>query len=361
MSSLSHLGGAEISLSDIIKDLNAREEYEMQIVLPQPGDLSKRMSDLPVKVHFLSLKTQPGKLEKLFLFPLRLFLIIKKFHPDIVHLNTKGAIKYLLLSRIFLGFKWIQHIRGNLIKKDAKIFHQMVIGLSDIRIAISKSVRRSYNRKSDRNFHVLYNAFDFSVFSQKLNENGEQIFRKEVGIPHTHRVILSVGRISPIKRQHLLVAAAKELSSEPITFVICGDVVFDNVYERDYDQKLRRIAKPLKNIIFTGWQSELYKYYSIADLLVHTAYTEAFGRVLIEAAYYGVPVIATNRGAMAEIINGWALGGFFSEEPFNLSESIISALRNPPDDAVLQRRKERIMSDFALDNLIQALDELYKN
>ena len=355
------MGGAELSLSDIINGLHAKEGYEIQIALPQPGALSKRMSDLPVKVHFLSLKTQPGKLEKLFLFPLRLFLIIKKFHPDIVHLNTKGAIKYLLLSRIFLSFKWVQHIRGNLIKQDAKLFHQIVIGLSDIRIAISNSVRRSYNRVNDRNFHVLYNAFDFSAFSQKLDEDGTQIFRKELGIPPTHRVVLSVGRISPIKRQHLFLMAANELSSEPITFIICGDVVFDNAYEKNYGKELKYNAEQLKNIIFAGWQRDLSKYYSIADLLVHTAYTEAFGRVFIEAAYYGVPVIATNRGAMAEIINGWALGRLFSEEPSNLSESIKSALNDPPEDAVLQKRKEQIMSDFALDNLIQDLDELYKN
>ncbi len=355
------MGGAELSLSDLIKGFSVKSDYEILVVLPQSGELSKRISEFSVEVNHLSSGLRPGRLEKFFFFPLRLFSIIKKFNPDIIHLNTKGAIKYLLLSRIFLKFKWIQHIRGNLIKKDARLFHQTVIGLSDIRIAISKSVRRSYNRENDWNFHVLYNSFDFSTFSQKLNENGEQIFRKEVGIPHTHRVILSVGRISPIKRQHLLVAAAKELSSEPITFVICGDVAFDNPYEKNYGKELRRIAGSLRNVIFAGWQSELYKYYSIADLLVHTAYTEAFGRVFIEAAYYGVPVIATNRGAMAEIINGWALGGFFSEEPFNLSESIISALRNPPDDAVLQRRKKRIMSDFTIDNLIQDLDEFYKN
>ena len=51
--------------------------------------------------------------------------------------------------------------------------------------------------------------------------------------------------------------------------------------------------------------------YSTADLVVQSSLTEGFPNVVLEAAFLGVPIVATNVGGTAEIIHhgvtGWLI------------------------------------------------------
>ena len=65
-----------------------------------------------------------------------------------------------------------------------------------------------------------------------------------------------------------------------------------------------------------GWRDDVPELLNEIDLLIHAARQEPLGRVLLEAAASGVPIVATDVGGTREIL-----------------EDEISAVLVPPDDA----------------------------
>ena len=65
-------------------------------------------------------------------------------------------------------------------------------------------------------------------------------------------------------------------------------------------------------------------------MLVPSLWNEPFSRVIIEAYSYGIPVVASNRGGMPEIVEERKTGFLFDpEDEVSLRESINLFLKNP--------------------------------
>ncbi|MEK7169918.1 MAG: glycosyltransferase, partial [Patescibacteria group bacterium] len=68
---------------------------------------------------------------------------------------------------------------------------------------------------------------------------------------------------------------------------------------------LKLQVKSLKledKVFFEGYQKDLHKYYEEADAFLLTSDAEGWGRVVLEAAAHGMPIIMTNVGLAQEII-----------------------------------------------------------
>lgn len=354
---LSEMAGAENSLYGIVSKMSKDKTYSIGVIVPHPGKFSEKLKNLNVQIFFLS-KVAVSPLKKSLLYPITLFKIIKNFKPQILHSNTKGCIKYILLSRIFLKFKWIQHIRGNFIKGDSKLFHKLLINLSDVRIGISNSVKKSYKRQNDKGFFILYNAFDFDRFPKKLNDIEIKNFKKKLNIPLNKKIILNIGRFTPIKRQKLLIESAKNLKD--YIFLFLGNSIFNRKEDKLYFDKMKSMKLNLNNVYFLGWQDNLYKYYSIADIYVHVSEMEAFGRVLIEAMFYELPVVCPPNGGMKEIIENGSIGLFFNNSIEDLEKKIRYAIKNYPDENELERRQKIVLNLYSMDTYIKNLKGIYE-
>lgn len=61
-------------------------------------------------------------------------------------------------------------------------------------------------------------------------------------------------------------------------------------------------------VVFAGFRDDLYRWMGRLDVLVHPAYTEGLGIVLLQAAAAGVPVITTRVGGIPEATGNGATG-----------------------------------------------------
>lgn len=110
-------------------------------------------------------------------------------------------------------------------------------------------------------------------------------------------VVLFVGRLIAIKGVELLLDAAPIVNPE-ITFALIGD--------GPLAKKIEERAKTQENIVFLGrvTEEDKPKYYNVADVsIIPSQYEELYGRVIIEALACGVPVIASNRGTLPEVVD----------------------------------------------------------
>ena len=135
-----------------------------------------------------------------------------------------------------------------------------------------------------------------------------------------------VGRISPIKDVKTYIRAARiVLDQNPdVTFYVLGTPDEDV----EYYEECRALAELMDlgdRLRFMG-NVDMSEYYPLADLVVLTSVSEAQPFVVIEAMAVGIPVVATNVGACAELL----FGG--SDEDKRLGEAGVVTNVNSPEE-----------------------------
>ncbi|QEK50332.1 glycosyltransferase family 4 protein [Pedobacter aquae] len=131
------------------------------------------------------------------------------------------------------------------------------------------------------------------------------------------------GQLEILKAFHLL---SKNYPNIKLVFVGAGDTSTLKTFI--YDNQLQSLVS------ITGFQENTELYYLKTDILIANSAREAFGRVLIEASSYAIPVIARSTGASTEIIIAQETGILHDGS----IESIYQALHNLLHDNKLRSR-----------------------
>jgi glycosyltransferase involved in cell wall biosynthesis len=150
---------------------------------------------------------------------------------------------------------------------------------------------------------------------------------------HSGRYALYVGRLSPEKGIESLVRLWNRLALEvPLRIIGSGPL-----------EHLR--AEALPNIEWLGWQPREYVLAAMRDarfLVFPSDCYETFGMVLIEAMATGLPIIATNRGSVPEIVQDGHTGLLVRPgDGEHWAEALRWALSNPDAMAEMGRRARR--------------------
>lgn len=116
-----------------------------------------------------------------------------------------------------------------------------------------------------------------------------------------------IGQLAPAKGLELLLSAFSELPDASLELVIAGKG------EPGYEKRLRTLAEG-KNVRFIGVARPEDFYPSIDALVVPSLWHEPFGRVIVEAYSYGVPVLASERGGIPEIVDHLRTGILFDPD-----------------------------------------------
>ncbi len=124
-------------------------------------------------------------------------------------------------------------------------------------------------------------------------------------------VIITAGRVSPVKNLEVLIDAANGLYGElgwgELQVVIVGAVAEE---DSAYGEKLRGLVEALslgKIIDFAGPvnHERVVREYQEADVMVNTSKTGSIDKAVLEAMACGLPVITSNE-AFREMLSPWA-------------------------------------------------------
>lgn len=335
------IGGAGTYASGVTREL-AKLGHDVVVFTPKIGDskieecttnnLEIKRIEINQRLPFTSLQfwlTLPKifkKVENIRRFDIihfngALYLFIKRFsklpHLTTIHHLTTDASKInkpSLISRLkdFSG-------DNNFIMP---FIEKRCIDSADRLIAVSRYTKDriidSHKIPSDR-IDLIYNGIDsygyifpkeeLKCIKERLNINERQI-------------ILSVGRVDdPRKNLKLLLRSFKMvLERIDALLLIVGK---GNQKDIKNDAELLGI---LDNIIFAGFVDEitLKKYYALCDVYVCTSRLEGFGLTILEAVAAKKPIVATNVGAIPEIIGD--NGILVNSVPEDISNAIINVL-----------------------------------
>ncbi len=168
-----------------------------------------------------------------------------------------------------------------------------------------------------------------------------------------------VGRLAPEKGVDLFLrAAAMILSQAPLTqFLVVGD--------GPDRQKLQSLIDELRiknNASLLGRRDNMPAFYASLDLMVSSSRQEGLPMALLEGMASGLPLIATNVGAVSSLVENGRTGILVPPNDVpTLSEAIAKLLREPATrNSYGAAARERIEKEFSAERMAQDYLHFYE-
>ena len=336
------IGGAEVSLLDIMKTLAPHDE--VHLATSEKGPLTERAAALGATVHVLpgrhtlynlkrdalisgAFRSATGILS-FAVYALRLFFLIRRTRPDCVHANVPKSHVALFVAQI-LGYRGpaIFHMR-EIFKPNS--FARRIAGLvlsrrSSRLIAISTAVLIHLPRSCRTSASVIYNG----VMVPATPRPERRIDR--VGFVY-------LGRVVPWKGCHLVIDAFARLCAavpRRATLTIVGDTLY---WDQSYRRSLERQIASLNlgdGCTLLPHTAAPYDILCRHDVFCIGSHLEPFGRVVAEAQACGLPVVGFDSGGIGEIVDNGETGALAA---FGDIEGFTTAMRGFVDDPALIAR-----------------------
>jgi glycosyltransferase involved in cell wall biosynthesis len=160
--------------------------------------------------------------------------------------------------------------------------------------------------------------------------------RDEYGIDQKAKVILFVGQINRIKNVSLLIQAFKKLSAKRSDLLL---LIVGEGPRREFMQNLVNRLDLRRKVRFIGRvpYNNMFKVYSVSDVLALPSHYENSPSVIKEALACGIPVVSTDVGDAKDIITDPRIGQIVeSRTPESFAKGLITAID------IIERDLERV-------------------
>lgn len=246
------------------------------------------------RIHFEQLKViNPKALTRLTKSVKQFKQLINKLRPEIVLANTTRAL--ILAALCKQDYYLICYVRDY-------DYPRWLIGLLKKRVDkflfVSKSIRQFY----ELNGEVVYLGTEIrsqkSRLAAKLAKIKSQNFKQALGIKKTDLVVGFVGRLVEWKGAGALIDAIARLNNPKVKLLVFGTGEIEESLKARLQSE--RLGDKVKLMGFMGDRGLIYQ--AINIFVLPSQAPEPFATTMIEAAKFGLPIIATNTGGTKEFI-----------------------------------------------------------
>lgn len=229
-------------------------------------------------------------------------------------------------------------------------------------IANSQAVRDytvEAERVAPRRISVLPNAIDLSAF-KPLDDAPREVLRARYGLPDRF-LIACVANLRPVKGIDVLLRA---FADSPLMRSRADLLLLGSGPE---ERRLRRLAAESgidERVLFMGNRNDVADILRLADVSVLPSRAESLPNAIIEAMASGLPVVASNVGGIAELLDGGRCGVLVPPESESALRAAIEMLIDDPSrraelgKSARNRAESAYRMDVVVERWISALEEL---
>ncbi len=294
---------------------------------------------------------------------LSLVKAIREFKPNIIHTHTaKAGFLGRLASLVSLQKSVRVHtFHGHLLNGYFGSFKRMLVVIAEKALAFATQQLLAVGNKvrqdlleagigSKEKFGLMPPGLTIGNLPSK--NDALEFF----GLNNERLQCAFIGRVTQIKRTDRFLDVVSEIKKRntSLDFFIAGDgELLEACRERIIAEDL-----PVKVL---GWQSNIEKVLSAADIVVLTSDNEGTPLSLIQAGMAGLPVVSVNVGSVPEVVLDNATGLITSLDV----QEIADALEKLFTDKALRERlghaaQEFTLANFGVQRLVHDHEELYK-
>ena len=291
---------------------------------------------------------------------------IKKFAPDIIHINDPSplgviaarlaGVKKVVITHHTPELNAQYNWKGKLAKKLAFKLTDYFVFTSDYDKEIGSKLDNIYPAKSK----VIAYGLDTDKFSRTQEQRNiiRENIREKLQIPQNNIVIASAGRLETQKAQLDLIEAANTICSkhDNVTFVLVGEGSLRNQLETQIENQGLS-----EKFLLPGFVNNIEEFLCAVDIFTMSSLFEGLCYAVVEAAAMSVPVVATAVGGMRYSVADNETGFLVEpEKPEKLAEKINYLLDNPDIAQQMgEKGRTRFMKLFTLERMISETEALY--
>jgi len=177
--------------------------------------------------------------------------------------------------------------------------------------------------------------------------------------------ILFVGRLAPRRNVEMLVESVADTRTSALEVrIVGGEDTLTGSEDCNYLRKLERLSSKLDlndKISFVGskYGDELIDEYRRADVFVNPSHYENFGQTTLEAAFCGLPIVATSTGVAPDIIRSGGCGAVVASEE-EMTAELNEYIENPNQaERDGQKAREHAVENYRWDAILDQYESLY--
>ena len=226
---------------------------------------------------------------------------------------------------------------------------------SDGVTVVSEWLRRETERifEVGREMRVIPNFVD----TERFTPDGDTTFRARLAEPG-EKLIVHASNFRPVKRVPDVIRVFAQIHREiPSRLVLVGDGP-----ELPRAAELAAELDVRSQVVFTGQQAALETLLKVSDLFLLPSEFESFGLSALEALSCGVPVISTDTGGTAEVVEK-GVTGFLAEvgDTDGMADFAISLLGDPEKHRIFREAaRTSVLERFREEDVVTRYERFYE-
>ncbi|MCB0346460.1 MAG: glycosyltransferase family 4 protein [Bdellovibrionales bacterium] len=323
-------------------------------------ELEKRVADLGIETvllqgedHYKSIKTLP-------LFAKGFRKTLRDYKIDVLHSHLFGPSVAGAFGTCLTGIPHIGTLHDTFIveERPARIHLLELAALIGTRlVTVSREMEAYYRRRgffSSSRLRTIYNGV--ALFDE-CSSDMRSTYREEFGVAKDEILLVSTGRLVPLKRFDVQIRAIAQLPREiPCKLLIAGEGP-----EEDSLKGLISELGVVDRVELIGFKERVQQLLWAADGFILTSDTEGLSTSVLEAMSASLPVVATDVGGNCELVvegeNGYLA-------PAGDSKAVAQLLLNIVNDPSLRRRfggesRSRVEQKFSNSIMCRSYEGLY--
>lgn len=343
-------GGVATYLRTLLNGLQKYSNIESYLLISEYKS-QKNWENITKKVFYYKYKRN---IFNIFSAIKQIHEVIKKVNPDIIHVHSTWAglfvrLPYLFRKRkakiIYQSHGWAFLMDTSNYKKNIYALVEKILSMPTDKIINISNYEQNQATKYGLNKNkmiMIYNGVEDKVnrSSLKLNWDGNKIN------------LLFVGRLDRQKGLDLFLDVYEKMKLKNIHLYVIGTSILDN-----------NLPKNTEYVTYLGWvdSKDIDEYYQACDAVIMPSRWEGFGLVAVEAMRNSKPIIASNRGALPELIKNTINGYIFDIEKDDILEEILLNVNKTELQKLGKQARQIYLKNFVDLMFVEKVYEVYSH
>lgn len=371
--------GSQTSLFELVAGLRSRSSLRPVIYSPYDGPMRNNFESIGIDVIIQSQPRHSNVSIKQWKDEFESFISgIVRLSPKAIVANTlesyhsaiaarRLGLPYLLIPRESEPPETYFEKLPDFIREKA----DRIVEEADATVFVANATRKLWESKNTKNhFHTIHNGISTAALERCVAGRTREEVRLEMNIGPDEIAILSVGTVTERKGQLDLIKAIPMLQDSvkvPFRLFVIG--TNDSQYSKEIEFTVSELPQILKNRVHLLPQTEsscntiITELYLSSDIFVMNSRHESYPRVVLEALYFGLPVVSTPCfGVCEQVVENECALFYQAGDIDSLADRLLSLMNYP------NRLKEFTKKAYARYNrlcdyhqMVSAYDKLLRN
>lgn len=369
-----HLGGVGKLLLRNLREMG-RDQFSSHVCILLPKwDLESEFREAGFDVHYVPARRLALGIPAV----VSLIKLIRELQIEVVHANHDIDHVYGGVAAAVAGIpliRTIHHIAGpgteasGTASAPSRLWTSLHRGavrfayrhLTTHFVAASEAVKDThvhFNRLQRSDITVVHPGVPEPSLPDRI-ESARPVILNELGLKGAYPVLVNVGRLHPVKDQSCLIAMMKEIVAKwpkARLLIVGAGSLRDSLYN---DIQRLKVAEYVRLL---GQRDDVERLLAAADIMLSASRKEGFGISLVEGMHAGIPIVAVENGASAEIIVQGETGTMVPPgSSRQIAEAVLQLLEDPDEMRRMgERGRIRARDLFGTERSVQSLQKVYR-